>query len=105
MFAILVASSSSRLFEGSPGAPGWIIGTSKLYSFEKRILFEKAKTRLNYVFNETIYGDLRSIPKHSISGLIDIPITVKTYLSLIGQFTGNRIANDYTELDLSLIHI
>ena len=30
---------------------------------------------------------------------MDTPITTKTYLNLIGQFTGNRIANDYTELD------
>ena len=71
-------------------------GLEFAYDFE---LFAKAKTRLNYVFTETTFGDLRSIPKHSISGLIDIPITVKTYLNLIGQFTGNRIANDYTKLD------
>tara|TARA_B100000575_G_C23054720_1_gene607142 strand:- start:621 stop:1262 length:642 start_codon:yes stop_codon:yes gene_type:complete len=71
-------------------------GLEFAYDFE---LFEKAKTRLNYVFTETSYGDLRSIPKHSILGLIDIPITIKTYLNLIGQFSGYRIANDFTELD------
>ena len=71
-------------------------GLEFAYDFE---LFEKAKTRLNYIFTETRYGDLRSIPKHSISGVLDISITTKAYLNLIGQFTGNRIANDFSELD------
>jgi hypothetical protein len=57
VFAILVASSLLRLFEGSPGAPGWIIGASKLSSFEKSILFEKAKTR--NVNKTCLYIDVR----------------------------------------------
>ena len=62
-------------------------------------LFEKAKTRLNYIFSETTNGDLRSIPKHSFTGVIDIPVLSQTNLNLIGQFTGNRIANDFTQLE------
>ena len=62
-------------------------------------LFEKAKTRLNYIFSETTNGDLRSIPKHAFTGVIDIPVLSQTNLNLIGQFTGHRIANDFTQLE------
>jgi len=56
--------------------------------------FESVKTRLNYIFTETTDGDLRSIPKHAISGVMDLTLSESTHLNLIGQYSGGRIAND-----------
>tara|TARA_X000000950_G_scaffold89560_3_gene112663 strand:+ start:11791 stop:13665 length:1875 start_codon:yes stop_codon:yes gene_type:complete len=90
--------TDSKPFGGYDNSDGEIVyrGFELAYDFE---LFEKAKTRLNYVFTESTDGDLRSIPKHAISGVMDIPIFTQTHLNFIGQFTGDRIANDFSELD------
>lgn len=63
-------------------------------------LFEVVKTRLNYIFTEAKDGDLRSIPKHAISGTMGLHLSDQAHLNLIGQYTGVRTANDsVTELD------
>ena len=70
-------------------------GVELSYDFE---LFKKIKSRLNYIFTETTNGDLRGIPKHAISGVMDLPLSDQTHLNMMGQFTGERIANDATTL-------
>ncbi|MDA0200798.1 MAG: TonB-dependent receptor [Bacteroidetes bacterium] len=70
-------------------------GVELAYDFE---LFKKVKSRLNYIFTETTNGDLRGIPKHAISGVMDLPLSDQTHLNMMGQFTGERIANDATTL-------
>lgn len=70
-------------------------GVELSYDFE---LFKKVKSRLNYIFTETTNGDLRGIPKHAISGVMDLPLSDQTHLNLMGQFTGERIANDASTL-------
>ena len=72
-------------------------GLELAYDF---LFFESVKTRLNYIFTETTDGDLRSIPKHAIAGVMDLPLSESTHLNLVGQYTGERIANDaVTELE------
>ncbi len=66
-------------------------GVELAYDFE---LFKKFKSRLNYIFTETTEGDLRSIPKHAINGVMDFPLSDQTHLNLLGQYSGERIAND-----------
>jgi len=66
-------------------------GVELAYDFE---LFKKVKSRLNYIFTETTDGDLRSIPKHAINGVMDFPLSDQTHLNLLGQYSGERIAND-----------
>ena len=66
-------------------------GVEVAYDFK---LFQKVKTRLNYIFTETTDGDLRSIPKHAINGVMDLPLSLATHLNLIGQYSGDRLAND-----------
>ena len=66
-------------------------GLELAYDFR---LFDSIKTRLNYIFTETIDGDLRGIPKHAISGVMDFPLAKQTHLNLVGQYAGERIAND-----------
>ena len=65
------------------------------YDFQ---LFDFVKARLNYIFTETTDGDLRGIPKHAINGVIDLPLSDQTHLNLVGQYSGERIANDSTTL-------
>ncbi|MEC9134614.1 MAG: TonB-dependent receptor [Bacteroidota bacterium] len=65
------------------------------YDFQ---LFDLVKARLNYIFMETTDGDLRGIPKHAINGVIDLPLSDQTHLNLVGQYSGERIANDSTTL-------
>ena len=65
------------------------------YDFQ---LFDLVKARLNYIFTETTDGDLRGIPKHAINGVIDLPLSYQTHLNLVGQYSGERIANDSTTL-------
>ena len=62
------------------------------------MLFEFIKTRLNYIFTESTNGDLRSIPKNTITGVTDLPISNRTHLNLVGQYTGERLANNSTTL-------
>ena len=72
-------------------------GVELSYDFQ---LFEWVKTRLNYIFTETEDGDLRSIPKHAVSGVADLPLSDQTHLNVIGQYFGERLANDMvTQLD------
>lgn len=66
-------------------------GLELAYDFR---LFDSIKTRLNYIFTETMDGDLRGIPKHAISGVMDFPLAKQTHLNLVGQYAGERIAND-----------
>tara|TARA_B100001057_G_scaffold474879_1_gene541019 strand:- start:6956 stop:7777 length:822 start_codon:yes stop_codon:yes gene_type:complete len=70
-------------------------GLELAYGFE---LFDSVKTRLNYIYTETTDGDLRGIPKHAINGVMDFPLSNQTHLNLLGQYTGERIANDNTTL-------
>ena len=70
-------------------------GLELAYDFQ---LFDSVKTRLNYIFTETTDGDLRGIPKHAINGVMDLPLSDQTHLNLVGQYTGERIANDSTTL-------
>lgn len=70
-------------------------GIELAYNFQ---LFDSVKTRLNYIFTETTDGDLRGIPKHAINGVMDFPLSDQTNLNWVGQFTGDRIANDSTSL-------
>ncbi len=70
-------------------------GLELAYDFQ---LFDSVKTRLNYIFTETTDGDLRGIPKHAINGVMDLPLSDQTHLNLIGQYSGERIANDSTTL-------
>ena len=70
-------------------------GLELAYDFQ---LFDLVKTRLNYIFTETTDGDLRGIPKHAINGVMDLPLSDQTHLSLVGQYMGERIANDSTTL-------
>ena len=65
------------------------------YDFQ---LFDLVKARLNYIFTETTDGDLRGIPKHAINGVIDLPLSDQTHLNLVGQYSGERIANDSTTM-------
>lgn len=66
-------------------------GVELAYDF---VLFKKVKSRLNYIFTETTEGDLRSIPKHAINGVMDFPLSDLTHLNLVGQYFGERVAND-----------
>ena len=70
-------------------------GLELAYDFQ---LFDSVKTRLNYIFTETTDGDLRGIPKHAINGVMDLPLSDQTHLNLVGQYSGERIANDSTTL-------
>ena len=70
-------------------------GLELAYDFE---LFDSVKTRLNYIYTETTDGDLRGIPKYAINGVMDFPLSNQTHLNLLGQYTGERIANDNTTL-------
>ena len=83
-----------------------IIQISKLQvggvEFNLRLL-EKAKTRLNYIFSETTNGDLE-VFQNTYLRAIDIPVFLQTNLNLIGQFTGHRIANDFTQLESYSLH-
>jgi vitamin B12 transporter len=83
-------------------------GLELAYDFQ---LFDLVKTRLNYIFTETTDGDLRGIPKHAINGVMYLPLSDQTHLNLVGQYTGERIANDsktlleaYSLLTLQLNH-
>ncbi len=66
-------------------------GVELAYHFQ---LFETVKMRLNYIFMEATDGDLRGIPKHTTTGVMDVPFSEQTYLNLVGQYTGKRLAND-----------
>ena len=66
-------------------------GLELAYDFQ---LFDLIKTRLNYIFMDTTDGDLRGIPKHAINGVMDFPLSDQMHLNLVGQYTGERIAND-----------
>jgi vitamin B12 transporter len=66
-------------------------GVELAYDFQ---LHDLVKTRLNYIFTETTDGDLRGIPKHAINGVLDFPLTDQIHLNLVGQYSGERIAND-----------
>ena len=66
-------------------------GIEFAYDFQ---LYDLVKIRLNYIFTETTDGDLRGIPKHAINGVMDFPLTDQTHMNLVGQYTGERIAND-----------
>ncbi|MEK9517190.1 MAG: TonB-dependent receptor, partial [Flavobacteriaceae bacterium] len=70
-------------------------GMEFAYDFQ---LFDSVKARLNYIFTETTDGDLRGIPKHAINGVMDLPLSDQTHLNLVGQYSGERIANDSTTL-------
>ena len=70
-------------------------GLELAYDFH---LFESVKTRLNYIFTESTNGDLRSIPKNTITGVMDLHISNRTHLNLVGQYSGERLANDSTTL-------
>lgn len=70
-------------------------GVELAYDFH---LFDSVRTRLNYIFTETTDGDMRSIPKHTASGVMDFPLNDQTHLNLTGQFFGERIANDSVTL-------
>lgn len=70
-------------------------GVELAYNFK---LFDSAKTRLNYIFTETTDGDLRSIPKHAINWVMDFSLSDQTILNLVGQYSGERIANDNSTL-------
>jgi vitamin B12 transporter len=83
-------------------------GVELSYDFQ---LLEWVKTRLNYIFTETTDGDLRSIPKHAVSGVADLPLSLRTHLNLMGQYFGERLANDavtqleaYSLITLQLNH-
>ena len=93
-----ITSTELKPFGGYDNSDIEITYSGVEFSYNLR-LFEKAITRLNYIFSETTNGDLRSIPKHAFTGVIDIPVLSQTNLNLIGQFTGNRIANDFTQLE------
>jgi vitamin B12 transporter len=84
-------------------------GLELAYDFE---LFTKFKSRLNYIFTETTEGDLRSIPKHVINGVMDFPLSDLTHLNFVGQYSGERVANDsktllegYSLFTLQLNHL
>ena len=70
-------------------------GVELAYDFQ---LFDSVKTRLNYIFTETTDGDLRGIPKHAINGVMDLPLSDQTHLNLVGQYSGERISNDSSNL-------
>ena len=61
---------------------------------------EAMDIRLNYLYTDSTTGDLRMISKHSFNGVVDFPLSPKTYFNIIGQYHGKRIANDkVTDLD------
>ena len=63
-------------------------------------IFHNVKTRSNYIYTETSNGDLRGIPNHTFSTIMDVSFTDFTNLNLISQYTGRRLANDnQTELE------
>ncbi|NBS18734.1 MAG: TonB-dependent receptor [Flavobacteriia bacterium] len=62
-------------------------------------LFDEIQTRLNYIFTETKGGDLRSVPKHAVTGVMDLPLTRQTHLNLLGQYADKRVATDGMPLE------
>ena len=86
--------------------------TSKYGNSSKKIVYEGLEMgyevnireamdiRLNYLYTDSTTGDLRMISKHSFNGVVDFPLSPKTYFNIIGQYHGKRIANDkVTDLD------